>query len=123
MAENLRAVGVKADELDDGLEVVGGEHPLKGRVKAFGDHRIAMAFGVLGALPGNEIVVDPARGGRRELSRVLARARARAGRQTNVTDRPTEGGEATPATAGSVLTIDGPAGSGKSTTARAVADR
>jgi 3-phosphoshikimate 1-carboxyvinyltransferase len=27
-------------------------------VRTFGDHRIAMAFGVLGALPGNEIRVD-----------------------------------------------------------------
>jgi 3-phosphoshikimate 1-carboxyvinyltransferase len=31
---------------------------LRGRVRSFGDHRIAMAFGVLGAEPGNEIVVD-----------------------------------------------------------------
>lgn len=58
LAENLRAVGVAVEELDDGLEVEGGEHPLRGRVRAFDDHRIAMAFGVLGALPGNDIEVD-----------------------------------------------------------------
>jgi len=54
----LRAVGAQAEELEDGLVVVGSDHPLRGRVATHGDHRIAMAFGVLGALPGNEIEVD-----------------------------------------------------------------
>jgi 3-phosphoshikimate 1-carboxyvinyltransferase len=54
----LRAVGAQAEELDEGLVVVGSDHPLRGRVATHGDHRIAMAFGVLGALPGNEIEVD-----------------------------------------------------------------
>ncbi|MFS8639125.1 MAG: hypothetical protein FWJ74_13630, partial [Gemmatimonadota bacterium] len=34
------------------------DRPLSGRVRTDGDHRIAMAFGVLGALPGNEIEID-----------------------------------------------------------------
>lgn len=55
---NLRAVGADARELPDGLVVVGSDRPLTGRVATFADHRIAMAFGVLGALPGNDIVVD-----------------------------------------------------------------
>lgn len=55
---NLRAVGVEADELEDGLVVRGSNRPLRGRVVTHGDHRLAMAFGVLGALPGNDIVVD-----------------------------------------------------------------
>jgi 3-phosphoshikimate 1-carboxyvinyltransferase len=54
----LRAVGARAEELEDGLVVQGSDHPLRGRVTTHGDHRIAMAFGVLGALPGNEIEVD-----------------------------------------------------------------
>jgi 3-phosphoshikimate 1-carboxyvinyltransferase len=54
----LRAVGAEAEELEDGLVVRGSDHPLRGRVVTHGDHRIAMAFGVLGALPGNEIEVD-----------------------------------------------------------------
>jgi len=54
----LRAVGAAAEELEDGLVVRGGDHPLRGRVVTHGDHRIAMAFGVLGAIPGNEIEVD-----------------------------------------------------------------
>jgi len=54
----LRAIGAEAEELEDGLVVRGGDRPLRGRVVTHGDHRIAMAFGVLGALPGNEIDID-----------------------------------------------------------------
>ena len=60
LVENLRTVGVKAEELSDGFEIEGGDHPLAGRVPSHHDHRIAMAFGVLGALPGNRIEVDGA---------------------------------------------------------------
>lgn len=58
MAENLRAVGGKAEELPDGLVVQGSDAPLRGTVRTLGDHRIAMAFGVLGAKPGNDIRID-----------------------------------------------------------------
>jgi 3-phosphoshikimate 1-carboxyvinyltransferase len=54
----LRAVGVDADERPDGLRVVGTRARLRGRVHTHGDHRLAMSFGVLGALPGNEIELD-----------------------------------------------------------------
>ncbi|NNM04155.1 MAG: 3-phosphoshikimate 1-carboxyvinyltransferase, partial [Gemmatimonadetes bacterium] len=55
---NLRALGVEAEELEDGMEILGSDKPLSGRVQAHGDHRIAMAFGVMGALPGNDITID-----------------------------------------------------------------
>ncbi len=58
MVKNLRALGIQVDELEDGMEIVGSDQPLRGRVETFGDHRIAMAFGVLGSLQGNEITVD-----------------------------------------------------------------
>ena len=58
MVENLRAVGAIALETDDGMIIEGGIRPLKGKVKTYGDHRIAMAFGILGSLPGNEIDID-----------------------------------------------------------------
>jgi 3-phosphoshikimate 1-carboxyvinyltransferase len=58
LAQNLRALGAEAEELEDGLVIRGSDRPLRGRVRAFGDHRIAMAFGVLGALPGNEVEID-----------------------------------------------------------------
>lgn len=54
----LRAIGGEAEELADGLVVRGGDHPLRGSVVTHGDHRIAMAFGVLAAIPGNEIEID-----------------------------------------------------------------
>lgn len=54
---NLQALGVEVEELDDGLEVQGTDRPLSGRVDAFHDHRIAMAFGVLAAQPENAIEV------------------------------------------------------------------
>ena len=60
LVENLRAVGVEAEELEDGLEIVGTDRPLEGRVLSHHDHRIAMAFGVMGALPGNRIEVEGA---------------------------------------------------------------
>jgi 3-phosphoshikimate 1-carboxyvinyltransferase len=55
---NLQAVGVEAREFPDGLAVVGRHGPLSGRVTTHGDHRLAMAFGVLGALPGSAIEID-----------------------------------------------------------------
>ncbi|MBI1808794.1 MAG: 3-phosphoshikimate 1-carboxyvinyltransferase [Gemmatimonadetes bacterium] len=58
VVRNLVAVGADAEELPDGFVVRGGDRPLAGRVVTHGDHRIAMAFGVLGALPGNQIEID-----------------------------------------------------------------
>ena len=58
VVSNLRAVGARAVELPDGMIVEGSATPLAGRVVTHGDHRLAMAFGVLGALPGNRITVD-----------------------------------------------------------------
>ena len=55
---NLKAIGATAEELPDGLRVTGYERPLRGKVVTHGDHRIAMAFGILGAVPGNQIEID-----------------------------------------------------------------
>ncbi len=58
VVRNLRAIGVDADERPDGMAIRGGTAPLSGIIETHGDHRLAMAFGVLGAIPGNEIEVD-----------------------------------------------------------------
>ena len=58
VAANLHALGVEAEERGDGLRIQGSTAPLRGRVHSFADHRIAMAFGILGALPGNRITID-----------------------------------------------------------------
>lgn len=55
---NLRALGVHADELPDGMVVHGTRAALRGAVTTHGDHRIAMAFGVLGATANAEVDVD-----------------------------------------------------------------
>ncbi len=58
VVENLQALGVDAEELPDGMRIVGGRGPLRGLVRTHGDHRIAMAFGVLAAMDGSEIEID-----------------------------------------------------------------
>ncbi len=58
LVANLEALGVTVRETPDGLDVLGTDRPLSGRVRAFDDHRIAMVFGVLAAQPGNRIEID-----------------------------------------------------------------
>lgn len=58
LAENLRAVGVEATARADTLVVTGSDRPPRGRIRTEGDHRIAMAFAVLGTLKGARIQVD-----------------------------------------------------------------
>lgn len=58
LATNLAALGVEVEEAEDGLTIQGTDRPLAGRVLSYGDHRIAMAFAVLAALPGTDIVLD-----------------------------------------------------------------
>ena len=55
---NLRAIGATADELPDGMRIQGSAGPLRGRIVTHGDHRLAMAFGILGAASGNSIEID-----------------------------------------------------------------
>ena len=59
LARNLRAVGAAAEVSGEDL-VVAGEHadPPRGRVTTEGDHRLAMAFGVLGTLEGARVEID-----------------------------------------------------------------
>jgi 3-phosphoshikimate 1-carboxyvinyltransferase len=58
LAENLRAVGVEATASEDTLEVEGTDRAPRGRIRTDGDHRIAMAFAVLGLADGAAVKVD-----------------------------------------------------------------
>ena len=58
VVSNLRAIGVDADEVPDGLIVRGTRAPLRGHVRTHADHRIAMAFAVLGASRDCVITLD-----------------------------------------------------------------
>jgi len=57
VVHNLRTVGADAEELPDGLRVHVSRRPMAGTVDPRGDHRIAMAFGILSAASGNRITV------------------------------------------------------------------
>ncbi|AMW05016.1 3-phosphoshikimate 1-carboxyvinyltransferase [Gemmatimonas phototrophica] len=115
VVENLRGLGVEVEEFPDGMRIVGSRSALRGHVVTHGDHRLAMAFGVLGALPGNHITIDdpgcvavsyPAFW--RDLSVAVGRPAA---------PEVAPGGGTPPL----VIAIDGPAASGKSSTAQWVA--
>jgi 3-phosphoshikimate 1-carboxyvinyltransferase len=58
IADNLRAVGSQAEVVGDDLHIIGGQRPPHGPVRTAGDHRLAMAFKVLGTLPGARIRID-----------------------------------------------------------------
>jgi 3-phosphoshikimate 1-carboxyvinyltransferase len=125
---NLQALGVDAEERADGLVVRGrpraaGPSGLAGRVATHGDHRLAMAFGVLGALPGSAVAIDDRACVDVSYPTFWAHLAA-----------ATEGGEGTAGAAAPmgrtgdeaeplVIAIDGPAASGKSSTAQWVAER
>ncbi len=55
VAANLRAVGAKAEARGNDLHIEGSERPPRGRVETALDHRLAMAFAVLGTLPGADV--------------------------------------------------------------------
>ncbi|MEM1578548.1 MAG: 3-phosphoshikimate 1-carboxyvinyltransferase [Archaeoglobaceae archaeon] len=50
IARNLRALGVEVEEKRDGLIIRGGKKEFFGTVDSFGDHRMALAFSLLGLL-------------------------------------------------------------------------
>jgi 3-phosphoshikimate 1-carboxyvinyltransferase len=125
LVDNLRTVGARVEELPDGLLVEGSDAPLRGRVRTHHDHRIAMAFGILGALPGNQIqvedadVVEVSFPGFWDLLDAVGREADAEG-----TGAVSDASDSTPSEAPpTVVTVDGPAGSGKSSTAREVARR
>jgi len=55
IAANLRAVGVEAEARGNDLHVCGTTRPPRGRVDTARDHRLAMAFAVLGTVPGADV--------------------------------------------------------------------
>jgi len=58
LVQNFRALGVEAAAEGDDLVVAGTNAPLSGRVVTAGDHRIAMAFAVLGRGRGSRVRID-----------------------------------------------------------------
>ena len=60
LAVHLRALGVEVEEFADGLAISGGR-VLGGIVDAGGDHRIAMAFAILGTRAQGPVTIAGAR--------------------------------------------------------------
>jgi 3-phosphoshikimate 1-carboxyvinyltransferase len=58
LAENIRSVGGRAELQGEDLLVEGSDRPPRGSVLTEGDHRIAMAFSVLGTVRGARVAVD-----------------------------------------------------------------
>lgn len=58
VASNLAALGAAARTEGDTLFVEGAKAPPRGRVVTAGDHRLAMAFAVLGTVPGAGVELD-----------------------------------------------------------------
>lgn len=61
VAEGLRSLGIDARESPEGLAITGGR-PRGGRIPTHADHRIAMAFAVLGTRAESAVEVDDATG-------------------------------------------------------------
>ena len=55
VAANLRSVGVAAEARGNDLFVLGTERPPRGAVDTARDHRLVMAFAVLGTVPGAQV--------------------------------------------------------------------
>lgn len=101
----LNRLGLSAGIDDDGFHVVGGPH-LHAEVETYEDHRMAMAFGLLGLVDQPVTVQDPLC-----VEKTFPR-------YWEMLDQLRCEARSIPL----VLAIDGPAGAGKSTVTRAVAD-
>jgi len=55
---NLRKLGVEVEEFEDGFAIHGTKEIKGGVIETFKDHRIAMAFAVLGLVVEEEIIID-----------------------------------------------------------------
>lgn len=60
IVDNLRLMGIKVEEFDDGLRLTGKQTLNGARVESYGDHRIAMAFAVAGLIAKGETEISGA---------------------------------------------------------------
>lgn len=79
VAENLRRMGVKVDEFEDGMEIHGGSQLQGATIETYHDHRIAMAFSIAGlyaegptTIEGTECIATSYPGFERDLELFLS---------------------------------------------------
>lgn len=58
IASELRKLGIKIDELDDGFIISGRQSLAGGIVNTHGDHRIGMAMAIAGLIAKDEIIIE-----------------------------------------------------------------
>jgi len=61
MTQGLRQLGVRVDEREDGMTIYGAQNLRGGRVRSFGDHRIAMSMAIAGLSCADGVEIDDAR--------------------------------------------------------------
>ncbi|MDE2663998.1 MAG: 3-phosphoshikimate 1-carboxyvinyltransferase [Gemmatimonadota bacterium] len=113
LARTLGRLGVVVEERADGLTIRGRAGRLRGDVETRGDHRIAMAFGVLDAAGDADLRID---------DRACVDV-SYPGFWEAIEPFRRRGRRARSPRTGRVIAVDGPAASGKSSTARSVARR
>ena len=60
VAENLKVLGVRVNELPDGLEIYGTGTLKGGRVNGYGDHRIVMSMAVASCICNEPVIIEGA---------------------------------------------------------------
>jgi len=60
VVENLKRIGVEVEELEDGMVIKGKQKIIGGYVDSYKDHRIAMAFSILGLISEKGIKIKDA---------------------------------------------------------------
>ena len=58
MCENLTNLGINATPTEDGMIIEGSDHICGGKIKSYGDHRIAMSFAIASLISDSGITID-----------------------------------------------------------------
>lgn len=127
MVKNLNGVGVKTEEFEDGMAVEGNPaHTLVGKIESDMDHRIVMSFEIANLVNGGKLQIEGKEWVQTSFPSFYEKLKSVT--STAVSDRTMRRGEAESPLRSAVegpqaITIDGPAGSGKSTVAYMLAKR
>ena len=60
MSEGLRRLGIDVEEREDRMTIHGGGKISGGKVRSFGDHRVAMSFAIAGLIASGSVEIDDA---------------------------------------------------------------